>query len=764
MEIQSGENNLEPMSKFLCRNRYANFSKVASSQRRNLIFTAHGRQIYVWIPAGPFQLLGSIPEMIINPVMDNPNASGYIDPTAPHTINQILVDDLGRDEVLVLATDSGNVCAYHVEAIHSAICRCTSSNYKRPFEGSEVNPFFVEGVSLSAWGLSVHKFSRLIAVSSNTTHITVFAFALTDGISEDNSEDDSQQGVGESELNKYDNTWVHINTSKQFAELKRKMPYNHRSQNLRITYRGHFDNVPCVSFANFDLDANGAWMVSTDISNRVLVWEVWEDIFPRRVFYPGHPMNNPPQRGWTVMPLDPRKFRRQQSIQDACGCEPLSLIIGGRDIVDISRAVEEVRDASQIFMFGSAEYNEFEIDFLPNDIFSPHACIDRDQKAPFEIELGSKSFQSTANEKGAGSPDLQPQSPDSQTDTDSEEDKSESPSVILRKRSLPSLFDEDNEHSRAQSCHHPEFEEVNSETEHSRIDSQLVRNPHRKSPKYLYLVVLTKMLVCDLAKTPSLFPILHFSEHHITLAPYPLDSEYHLICRNVLFQKFSYSVEIHSACDRFNMVKYAPELGLVVAASQKGRVAIICLTWHQDIGFAFRVDWIVPFASQERHDKRPMLPLLGIAVSPMPGFEIPLDVAFIPTEPKDVSFDYRDLAANNDRQSSPSNPRDANQPQKETKSKSEQRHHKNSSSDGSSAPDTESEWESENSSAKAEDTSVPKQESRKQTLAERHAQASSAQRPRESWHGLHPSRHYRLMLYYCDNTVMSYEFWHDWKN
>ena len=70
--------------------------------------------------------------MIIDPVMKMPRAEGYIDRNNPHTINAILVDDLGRDEVLLLVTDSGNVCGYHVEAIYSCLTRCNEEGIKRP--------------------------------------------------------------------------------------------------------------------------------------------------------------------------------------------------------------------------------------------------------------------------------------------------------------------------------------------------------------------------------------------------------------------------------------------------------------------------------------------------------------------------------------------------------------------------------------------------------------------------------------------------------
>lgn len=247
-----------------------------------------------------------------------------------------------------------------------------------------------------------------------------------------------------------------------------------------------------------------------------------------------------------------------------------------------------------------------------------------------------------------------------------------------------------------------------------------------------------------------------------------MDSEYHLLCRTPLFQRFSFNVEISSACDRFNMVKYVPELGLVIAASQKGRVAIISLTWQEEIGYGFRVDWIVPFFTQERNDERPMIPLLGLAVSPMPGFELPQDVPCIPrgADPDDwLSFNYRILnPENNDSSSTGSSLSPSRstsppkiQPESQPSSKPERQSH--------TRPRSESTHQSEEHTSSDEEGSGNWADSadERHTVPELHAQASRVYRPHERWHGWHPSRHYRLLLLFCDHTVMSYEFWHDWK-
>ncbi|KAJ5667327.1 hypothetical protein N7507_003191 [Penicillium longicatenatum] len=700
---------------------------AASSQRRNLLFAAYGSDIYVWIPTGPFQLLGTDPEMIIRPVMDDPVASGYIDRSNPHTINNILVDDLGRDEILLLVTDSGNVCAYHVEAIHSAVTRCISRGDKRPFDGAEVTPFLTENVGMSAWGLATHKYARLIAVSANTGQITIFAFALVDSTSVDDK--NGLQSSSNQDLDHLDRTWVHIHSLKQFRELRELMPVNHRSRNLRLTYRGHFDNIPSISFANFDLDPNGEWMVSTDISNRVIVWRVWDSLYPNQVYYPGHPENNPPQRGWTVLPLDPRTFKRHQSKEEACGCEPRSEIIGDRTILDVSKAIEEINDASQVFVFGDGEPKTPEDYTLPDEIFSENPFIGQDPKY----------LEQSNTEDGAVRHDT------SDPYADSEDEPGLSHAIRDNSR-LSGLFEDDNEHYRiAPHLHYSCANDQLSDSGSNILKEQPVH------PRF-----------------PSFFPVIHFSEHHISLASYPLDSEYHLLCKNPLAQRSSPSIDIHSACDRFNMVKYIPEVGIVVAASQKGRVAIISLTWQQEIGFAFRVDWIVPFLTQEFRSQRPVIPLLGLAVSPMPGFEIPQDVPCIPQgiDPADwLSFNYRSLDPDEDDEA-PSYPLSSNPSyHQEPYPASCPKPTDQSMSRSGSGPESEAEPELESESEESsEDISISGRVNYEHTLPELHAQASLGYRPDEPWHGSHASRHYRVLLLYADHTVMSYEFWHDWNN
>lgn len=412
--------------------------------------------------------------MVIKPVMKEPGKPGYISPLAPHTINNMIVDELGRDEVLVMATDSGNVCAYHVEAIFSAMNRHKKNRGGQPFDVAEadfVSPFLVENVEQSAWGLSIHKFARLIAVSANTGQITVFAFALVDSASTNDSDDDSLGVSDTMNIDQSDPTWVSIKNGHQLHQLQKLMPHNHRSRNLRLTYRGHFDNIPSVSFANFDLDASGTWMVSTDIGNKVLIWKIWESLWPCETYHPGYSSRDPPERGWTAIPLDPRTFREHQTVEDACGCIPESTVLMSRVILDVSNSITEVPDASQTFV--AKENRAMQTNLLPDDIAAPDCCIDTSHRQGHSKEEVHDGYMDLCDVNGEAD------SSNESKDSHFEDGISRGTQSLSLKCTPLSLFQEDNEHYRVAPRLCDLFDEDHSDTPSPQALEKIVI--HRKN-------------------------------------------------------------------------------------------------------------------------------------------------------------------------------------------------------------------------------------------------------------------------------------------
>jgi len=124
------------------------------------------------------------------------------------------------------------------------------------------------------------------------------------------------------------------------------------------------------------------------------------------------------------------------------------------------------------------------------------------------------------------------------------------------------------------------------------------------------------------------FLILWASDHNLALFG-PRFDQPATIMINALEQKIPESGRALGIdnFDRLNMSVQVPELGIVIIASQIGRVAVLSLNTRKTFKGskrarynAFRVDWFLPFKSQEDELLRPIAaPLLGIAVSPIQG-------------------------------------------------------------------------------------------------------------------------------------------------
>ena len=95
-----------------------------------------------------------------------------------------------------------------------------------------------------------------------------------------------------------------------------------------------------------------------------------------------------------------------------------------------------------------------------------------------------------------------------------------------------------------------------------------------------------------------------------------------ILCNRVVYQTLPAQLRYFKTFDRLNMIHQIPELGVVVVGSAAGRAAILTLTRmkHTDPPLSgFRIDWILPWKSQENRGVRPEAPLMGIAVSPVQG-------------------------------------------------------------------------------------------------------------------------------------------------
>jgi hypothetical protein len=130
---------------------------------------------------------------------------------------------------------------------------------------------------------------------------------------------------------------------------------------------------------------------------------------------------------------------------------------------------------------------------------------------------------------------------------------------------------------------------------------------------------------------PPLAFVFATTEHNAYLIPTtPLSPA--VVCRSFLYQShFPIESQYLGNLDRLNMVHQIPELSLVIAASQKGRVGVFRLTRAGD-NFGMRLDMILPREPGAPKigtgstvldvQMRPAAVLLGLAVSPVQGRQV----------------------------------------------------------------------------------------------------------------------------------------------
>ncbi len=240
------------------------------SQVWNLYFIAHQDRIYIYQPQYPTQRISSKPALVLPLPVSQPGLQGYIDDYHyPHAVNNLLIADLGEQEVLACVCDDGDVVVYHTRTIFDTLKRTSKPRQDDAKTYHEIRPFFIDNVGLSAWGLAVHTASRMLAVSSNTGNITVFAFALTKTLDPDEAESSQSnldQGFSDSS---HDDLWS--SKLESFTDQILEPTPPDRSSNQRITLTGNNTNIPNIAFG----DSEGRYLLSTDISGLMVGWDIW---------------------------------------------------------------------------------------------------------------------------------------------------------------------------------------------------------------------------------------------------------------------------------------------------------------------------------------------------------------------------------------------------------------------------------------------------------------------------------------------------------
>ena len=210
-----------------------------------------------------------------------------MDVNRPQAVNHLIIGDIGDEEVVVVACDGGDVISYTVRSLCLAIhegaktvfepdpfdvqilkrySETGRANLFLPVADSERTPayrvlpaWFHENVGASAWGLATHKNSRVLAVSSNTKEIIIFAPSLSPKWSKPFRSKHPSLKTGERYMT---------------CEPWGSTALRDRSHGRKIILRGHAANIPNIAFCDNSLDSDGNYLASTDIDGCTIVWDI----------------------------------------------------------------------------------------------------------------------------------------------------------------------------------------------------------------------------------------------------------------------------------------------------------------------------------------------------------------------------------------------------------------------------------------------------------------------------------------------------------
>ena len=219
---------------------------------------------------------------------------GYIDPSKPHAINHLIVGDFGNEEILLACCDDGDVISYKTYSVELAIrhrqqcnfrgggclslarMRYTQDRLKILHQGGgcphllpthSVEPWFAVSVGHSAWGLSIQKEARLIAVSSNSRQVDVFAPALCHGKRVSFREIQRKNGLLSKDVQLDGISRAPWPNSRPFKP-------NDRTINQLVHTGISWKNIPSIAFFNSDLHKDAQWLAVTSIDGTAWIYDL----------------------------------------------------------------------------------------------------------------------------------------------------------------------------------------------------------------------------------------------------------------------------------------------------------------------------------------------------------------------------------------------------------------------------------------------------------------------------------------------------------
>ncbi|KAL7954642.1 hypothetical protein V8C34DRAFT_293911 [Trichoderma compactum] len=313
---------------------------TALSQAHNLYFVAYQGHIFAYTPRSiPKQTIPRHPDLQIYPKPSKEALSigGYIDPTTPHVINHVITGYLGREEIIVACYDDGDVVAYYVKEIADAIVRAKRSAGKIHVN-RQPRRFFHENVGYTAWGLAIHRKSRLIAVSTNRYEVTVFAFALT------------------TYQKKSKRKREFCDCCQSSGNPKSSIPRRARNWRIVVALGSQADNIPNICFTDSE-DGQAEKICAIDINGVVWIADIWRISQPvvqippsKHLVLQSEEFWPAPSRGWGVLALPEESFVPVSTLEEMLGLpeEALSIFQPGsgcsQPMVNVAECLAAIPD------------------------------------------------------------------------------------------------------------------------------------------------------------------------------------------------------------------------------------------------------------------------------------------------------------------------------------------------------------------------------------------------------------------------------------
>ncbi|CAD6579299.1 MAG: hypothetical protein ASARMPREDX12_009120 [Alectoria sarmentosa] len=642
----------------------------ALSQYRNLLFVAYVDEVYVYTPGFPEQTIAIKPELVIDLPRSRPDLRGYLDPSRPHAVNHLIVGDIGNEEILVVACDDGDVISYTVRSICLAIDEGAKTVFAPdPYEDHKLKRYrqsgwinlilpvvdphrtpgfrvlaawFHENVGASAWGLATHKRAKLLAVSSNTKEINIFAPALwQDSLSE-------RQGNGNMDWNRAFHSPSASETMERYTTwwTRKLIAQRDRSLGRKVTLSGHVAHIPNIAFFDNDLDPDGSYLASTDIDGCTLIWDIW-----------GHaPILEssanawPNVRGWGVACLDPQTSRLSEGPINTFGCA--CCVDGSSAVIDNLQAGELVHNNSQWHPGDSA------LGSVPGLL--PTGMITPALQTPIQTAAATSADQNLETEDEAEVDEEMDEidNLDAAFDEDAldEGEEADAPASeeallvdifgvnvpsqlaqILDAVEVEQLLSDENSAWEDEDYHLPDLEELSvaEQTDQQTSEAAAEEDLKTLSPGFKKHIdrisdTANAKILRGLINLP--FNLLQTDERDIHLfgdirfdadpkcPPFPSHS--HVLCQQALNQRMPPGFEDLFQMERLNMIAQIPELGVVLIGNQVGRVGILTMIrWEAQKHSGYKVECILPSSSEEGKGLRPRKPLMGMAVGPVQGQE-----------------------------------------------------------------------------------------------------------------------------------------------